>query len=183
MKVHTYEKAFLAVGIAVLVVCGGALVYATVGMGIHLPGASGRIDPTRVYSTPPFNRPGLRQVAPGRYEAVVVAQAWAFLPAEIRVPVGAEVTFVGTSADIIHGLNVEGTRLNMMLIPGQVSRNTYRFTEPGQHLLICHEYCGLGHHTMSGRVIVEGAPARVASASAASAASAASDVQRAEARP
>ena len=30
MKVHTYEKAFLAVGIAVLVVCGGALVYATV---------------------------------------------------------------------------------------------------------------------------------------------------------
>ena len=76
MKVHTYEKAFLAVGIVVLVTCGAALVYATVARGIHLPGVSGRIDPRRVYQTPPFDKPGLREVAPGRYEAVVVDGTW-----------------------------------------------------------------------------------------------------------
>ncbi|HUF70564.1 MAG TPA: hypothetical protein VMM79_18085 [Longimicrobiales bacterium] len=43
----------------------------------------------------------------------------------------------------------------MMLIPGQVSRNTYTFDEPGEHLIICHEYCGIAHHAMFGRVIVE----------------------------
>lgn len=155
MKVHTYEKAFLIVGGIVLVACAGALAYASLGMGIHLPGASGRIDPQRVYSTAPFNSPGVRLTSPNRYEAVVVGQAWSFNPPEIRVPAGAEVTFTATSVDIIHGLAVAGTRLNMMLIPGQISRNTIRFDEPGEYLLICHEYCGLGHHLMAGKVIVE----------------------------
>lgn len=162
MKVHTYERAFLVLGAALIILCGAALVYASVGMGIHLPGRVGMIEPSRVYSTPPFNRPGVRQTGPNEYEVVVVAQAWAFVPAEIRVPAGADVTFIGTTIDVIHGFYVAGTRVNLMLIPGQISRNTYRFTEPGEHLLICHEYCGLGHHTMSGKVIVE--PARAASA-------------------
>ena len=42
-----------------------------------------------------------------------------------------------------------------MLIPGQVSRATYTFREPGEHLLVCHEYCGAGHHLMFGKVTVE----------------------------
>lgn len=155
MKVHTYEKAFLRVGGAVLVACAGALVYASVGMGMHLPGRGGQLNPGRVYQTAPFNQPGVRETAPGKYEVVMVAQAWAFVPGEIRLPVGAEVTFLATSADIIHGFEVAETRLNMMLIPGQISRATYRFDQPGEHLLICHEYCGRGHHTMAGKVIVE----------------------------
>jgi cytochrome c oxidase subunit II len=158
MKVHTYERAFLAVGIVVLLSCLAALLYASLAMGIHLPGISGRVDPKLVYKTAPFDHPGVRLAGLGHYEAVVVAQTWAFNPPVIRVPVGSTVYFTATSIDVIHGLNVEGTRLNMMLIPGQISRNTYRFTEPGEHLLICHEYCGLGHHTMSGKVIVEPAP-------------------------
>lgn len=155
MRVHTYEKALLIVGAGVLVVCGAALVYASVVMGIHLPGRTGEIDPQQVFVTPPFDRIGVRQTGPNQYEAVILAQAWAFLPPEIRVPAGAEVTFTATSLDILHGLHVEGTRLNMMLIPGQISQNTYRFREPGEHLMICHEYCGIGHHTMAGKVIVE----------------------------
>ena len=67
----------------------------------------------------------------------------------------AEITFTATSADVLHGFHVEGTRLNMMLIPGQVSRNTYTFQQPGEYVIICHEYCGLGHHTMFGKVVVE----------------------------
>lgn len=162
MKAHTYEKGMLAVGIAVLLACGAALIYASVGMGIHLPGRAGTIVPQQVYRTPPFDQPGVRQTGPNQYEVVMIAQTWAYLPAEVRVPQGAEVTFTATTADIIHGLNVEGTRLNMMLIPGQISRNTYTFREPGEFLIICHEYCGAGHHLMAGRVIVE--PANVASA-------------------
>jgi cytochrome c oxidase subunit 2 len=155
MKVHTYEKAFLAVGIAVLIAFLIALFYASVGMGIHLPGESGRIDPRVAMQTPPFDKPGVRQIAPDRYEAVIVGRTWSFAPPEIHVPAGAQVDFTATTVDVIHGLNVEGTRLNMMLIPGQISRNSYRFTKPGEYLVICHEYCGLLHHTMAGKVIVE----------------------------
>lgn len=155
MKVHTYEKAFLITGAVVLVLCAAALVYATLGMGMHLPGRVAQIDPSKVYQTAPFNSPGVRQTGAGRYEVVLVAQAWAFMPSEIRVPRDAEITFTATSADVIHGLEIERTRVNMMLIPGQVGRLTHTFHEPGEYLLLCHEYCGMGHHTMYGKVIVE----------------------------
>lgn len=155
MKVHTYERAFLIIGAVVIVAIMGTLVYTTVAMGIHLPGAVAQVDPATVRNEAPFDNPGVRDLGEGKYEAVILGQVWQFLPNEIRVPVGAEVTFIATSTDVIHGLVIEGTRLNMMLIPGQVAKNTYTFREPGEYLMICHEYCGAGHHVMYGKVIVE----------------------------
>lgn len=155
MKMHKYEKAFLLLSGVILVIFLGASFYAAVGMGIMLPSREGEIEVSELRTTPPFDNPGVREVAPGVYEVVVIGQAWSFLPQEIRVPADAEVTFIATSADVLHGFNIEGTRVNVMLIPGQVSRVTHRFKERGEHLLICHEYCGLGHHMMAGKVIVE----------------------------
>lgn len=155
MNIHTYERIFLTLGGVLLVVCLLALFYASAVMGIHLPGRAGVIDPLDVLSTPPFNEPGVRQTGPNAYEVVMVGQTFIFRPNEIRVPAGADLTFTATTIDVMHGLNIEGTRVNMMLIPGQISRNTYRFDEPGEYLIICHEYCGAGHHTMSGKIIVE----------------------------
>lgn len=154
-NVLVYEKAFLSLGGLLLIACLGALLYASVAMGIHLPGREAEVDPAALSATAPFDQPGVREVAPGQYEAVIISQIWIFNPNEIRIPAGSEVTFIATSTDVLHGLHVEGTRLNMMLIPGQVSRNSYRFETPGEYLILCHEYCGAGHHTMYGKVIVE----------------------------
>ncbi len=154
-RVDFYEKAFLGLSGIMLVLFLGALGYAAFGMGVTLPGRAGTIDPTEARTTPPFDEPGVREIAPGRYEAVMLSQAWAFIPREIRVPAGSEVNFKITSVDVLHGFLVEGTRINSMLIPGEISEFTYTFEEPGEHLIICHEYCGVGHHTMFGRVIVE----------------------------
>lgn len=155
MNIHKYEKAFLTLGGVMLVIFLSAALYSAVGMGIMLPSFAREIDPAAVRTTPPFDDPGVREVAPGKYEAVIIGQAWSFVPNEIRVPAGKEVTFRVTSTDVLHGFNIEGTRVNMMLVPGQVSEVTYTFKEPGEHLIICHEYCGLGHHLMYGKVIVE----------------------------
>lgn len=155
MQIERYEKGFLFLGGVLLVVCLGVLLYSTVAMGIHLPGRGGTIDPLQVETTPPFDAPGLRETGPGSYEAVIVARAWQFEPREIRVPAGSEVSFTVTSADVIHGLSLEGTRVNMMVLPGQIARATYRFERPGRHLMLCHEFCGVNHHTMFGEVIVE----------------------------
>jgi cytochrome c oxidase subunit II len=155
MKVHSYEKGFLWAGALMLVGFMLALAYASTAMGIRLPGRAGTVDPQQVRVTPPFDDPGVRQVGPDEYEVVVIGQVWSFVPAEIRVPAGAHVTFIATSPDVLHGFHIEGTRLNMMLVPGQISRNSYTFAEPGEYLIICHEYCGIAHHTMYGKVIVE----------------------------
>src|SRR5690606_665813 len=155
MKIHVYEKAFLIVGIFVLAACALALVYATVVHGLHLPGEAGRIDPAEVATTPPFDRPGVYQRGEGQYEVVVVGRAWSFHPADIRVPAGAEITFTATSADASHGSHIEGTRLSLVLIAGQISRDTYRFSAAGEHVLLCHEYCGPGRHAMCGGMLVQ----------------------------
>jgi cytochrome c oxidase subunit 2 len=155
MRVHTYEKAFLWVGGALLVVFLGVLGYTSVAMGIHLPGHEGHVDPATVRTTPPFDQPGVRQTGPNAYEAVILASAWQFTPGELRIPRGAEVTFTATSTDVLHGFHVAGTRINLMLIPGQIGRVTYTFDEAGEYLIVCHEYCGAGHHFMFGKVIVE----------------------------
>lgn len=155
MKVHVLEKAFLWAGGIMLVLFLAALFGSSIAMGISLPGSFSRIEPSEVRTIEPFDEPGVRQIGEGQYEAVLIGQVWSFTPNEIRIPAGSEVTFLATSVDVIHGIHIEGTRVNMMLIPGQIARNTYRFEEPGEHLMVCHEYCGAGHHLMYGRVIVE----------------------------
>ncbi len=157
-----YEKAFLATCAVVLVVFLCALGYSSLAMGIYLPSRNGMIycqanQKLRkvLRKTPPFDHVGVQEIAPGKYRAVVIGQTWAFTPDEIDVPVGADVSFIATSSDVIHGFFIVGTRVNMMLIPGQISEFDYRFTRPGEYLLICQEYCGRLHHTMSGKVVVK----------------------------
>jgi cytochrome c oxidase subunit II len=156
--VYLYELAWILPSIALPVGILAALLVTAFGAGIHLPGDAGRVSPTRVAETPPFDAPGVVEVGPGRYEVRMTSQIWAFAPSEIRVPAGATVTFVATSKDVIHGLLIHRTNVNIMLIPGQISRVTARFDEPGEYPFVCHEYCGIAHHTMWGRVIVEPRP-------------------------
>ena len=77
----------------------------------------------------------------------------------MHVPVGHPVTFRITSMDVTHGFEIAGTNANTMVVPGYISQFTYTFREPGEHLVVCNEYCGVGHHTMQGKVIVDPAGA------------------------
>ncbi|MBI2881097.1 MAG: cytochrome c oxidase subunit II [Candidatus Tectomicrobia bacterium] len=136
-----------------------ALLLTAFGVGVHLPADEGRVNPAALATTAPFNKPGVHPVAPGRYEVRMLAGIWFFAPNEIRVPAGSTVEFIATSRDVVHGLLIQGANVNVMLLPGQVSRVTARFERPGEYPFVCHEYCGIAHHTMWGRVIVEPRPA------------------------
>jgi cytochrome c oxidase subunit 2 len=159
---EVYEKIFASVAAAILVLFLGALAYGALVLKINLPGHGEVISPgpgenlaVAVLKTPPFNTPGVKQVSPGKYEAAIMAQAWSFMPAEMDIPAGSELTFKVTSVDVTHGFFIPGTTVNMMVIPGHVSLETYRFEKPGTYLLLCHEYCGMLHHTMVGKVVVK----------------------------
>lgn len=153
--IYLYELAWILPSIAIPVGMLVALVVTAFGAGVHLPGREARIDPRTVATTAPFDQPGLVDLGHGRYEARMVAQVWTFAPNEIRVPRGSTVTFVATSRDVVHGLFIPGANVNAMLLPGQVARVTARFDRSGEYPIICHEYCGIAHHTMAGKVLVE----------------------------
>ena len=153
--VYLYELAWILPSIAIPVGMLAALTVTAFGAGMHLPSVAGRVSPTKVAQTAPFDQPGLVQVGSDRYEVRMTSQIWSYAPNELRVPAGSTVTFIATSKDVVHGLFIPGTNVNAMLLPGQVTRVSARFDKPGEYPLLCHEYCGIAHHTMWARVIVE----------------------------
>ena len=155
MEVDVYERRWMILTAATLALLLVAVLIAAFALGITVPGVSGQVRPDQLDRTPPFDHLGVREVGPGTYEAYIIAHIWAYSPNEIRVPAGSTVRFYVTSRDVIHGFRVEGTHLNTMVLPGQVAELTYTFRNPGTYLIVCHEYCGINHHTMFGRVIVE----------------------------
>ncbi|MEF2277131.1 cytochrome c oxidase subunit II [Deinococcus sp. YIM 134068] len=128
--------------------------------GGHAGGVtSGRVDPRNLAATP-FAKPGLRENADGSLEAFVVARAFNFEPAVLRVPAGRPVTIHVTAADVVHGYYVTGTNINAEILPGHVASFTLTFRRPGEQSVICNEYCGIGHHGMITRVVVDPPTAR-----------------------
>ena len=92
----------------------------------------------------------------------MVARQFFFAPDEVAVPAGSTVNIYITSADVQHGIKMIESEtsdvipnVNMMIIPGQVSKVSVTFDEPGVYEYICHEYCGAGHAVMWGRIVVD----------------------------
>jgi cytochrome c oxidase subunit 2 len=150
--IYLYELAWILPSIAIPVGMLVALVVTAFGAGVHVPTDHGRIDARRVVEDFPI---GVRETAPGRYEVRLIGQIWAFTPGEIRVPRGSTVEFLATSRDVVHGFFIPHANVNVMLLPGQVAHVIARFDRPGEYPIICHEYCGIAHHTMAGKVVVE----------------------------
>jgi cytochrome c oxidase subunit 2 len=153
--VYLWELAWILPSIAIPVGMLVALAVTAFGAGIQLTGDQGRVDPAKIAEHPLFREPGVVETAPGQYEVRLTAQIWSFTPNEVRVPAGSTVTFWGTSRDVIHGLLVPKHNINVMLLPGQIARAQARFDTPGEYPIICHEYCGIAHHAMAGKITVE----------------------------
>jgi cytochrome c oxidase subunit 2 len=153
--VDPYERIWIIVAILMLVGLVGAITVASIAFGIQVPVPEKRVDPNTVTQAGPFSEPGLRDLGGGKYEAYIVGRSWAWSPKELIIPVGSTVTFFITSQDVQHGFMLWNTNLNVQIVPGQVSKLTITFDEPGEYPYLCHEYCGVGHHTMAGKVIVE----------------------------
>jgi len=83
-----------------------------------------------------------------------IGQQYSFTPQCILVPTETQITVRATSADAVHGFLIDGTNVNAMLVPGYVSTITMRFDSPGEHHMPCHEYCGVGHEGMWGKIMV-----------------------------
>lgn len=155
--VDRFEKMWMwgAAGLIVLFV--GAIVFAATSQAVHPPSHVETIDPTTVTESGEFANPGVTLTDEGA-EVVMLTQMYSFLPGEVRVPRGKPVRFRVTSPDVLHGFQIVGTNANMMISPGYISQFTMTFPWAGEYLIVCNEFCGLGHHLMQGKLIVEETP-------------------------
>jgi cytochrome c oxidase subunit 2 len=113
------------------------------------------VDPAALSTHPEFANPTVATTADGRIVAPVVTSMFSFAPDPIVVPANRPVTFRITSSDVVHGFQVVGTNANAMAFPGYVSQFTMTFPRPGEYLITCNEYCGVFHHAMVGKLVVQ----------------------------
>jgi cytochrome c oxidase subunit 2 len=59
-----------------------------------------------------------------------------------------------SSIDLQHGFSLQPLNINVQVHPGYESVMTITPTTGGEFGIVCNEYCGLGHHTMTGRIYV-----------------------------
>lgn len=154
MHIDKYERGWIIAVSITLSVFMAALIAGAVIFGVRLPESDGFVNPNRLDDSI-FANPGVRNVGGNQWEVVMIAQRWNFIPGEITVPEGAEVTFFVTSRDITHGFIIERHNINFEVVPGHIARATITFDEPGEYRFICHEYCGQLHHRMHGVITVE----------------------------
>lgn len=169
MHVDKYERYYLIGASVVMTIFFAALVAGTVVYAVQLPNPERIINPQRLQDVEfAEDRLGLTSYGEvtdtgrDRYEFRFLAQRWNFITGLeetftneegttvplLRIPQGAQVTFVGASLDIQHGFIIEHHNLNFMLIPGHISKQTTVFDRPGEYGALCHEYCGAGHQGM-----------------------------------
>ena len=122
--------------------------------GIHWasmpPSGIEPVDPTRLHVSGEFveQNLGAQVRADGTVVVRLIGQQYSFNPRCVVLPAETNITFRGTSADVVHGFLVTGSNANAMLVPGYITTFTARFSQLGDHLMPCHEFCGTGHAAM-----------------------------------
>jgi cytochrome c oxidase subunit II len=84
----------------------------------------------------------------------VEASTFAFTPATIEVDPGDRVTIELASADVVHGMHIEGYDVNLTADPGQSATVSFVADRPGTYRIRCSVPCGPLHPFMSGRLRV-----------------------------
>lgn len=158
MKVDLYERIWLwAAGLMIAAFLGAVFISAGTH-AVHPPSHVETVDPAKVLSEGEFSKPGVVTRDDGTVLVTGLARMFVFTPGIMRVPAGVPVTFRLTSPDVVHGFQIVGTNANTMVIPGYVSEFTLAFDRPGEYLVLCNEFCGLSHHLMQAKLIVEESP-------------------------
>ena len=142
------------------IVIVGVLVGMATFIGIHqatMPqGHVETADPKTLHLSGEFveSNLGSSLEADGSVTVRAIGQQYSFTPQCVVVPSDTAIRFRATSADVVHGLLITGTNINTMLVPGYVSVLPTRFKAPGDHVMPCQEFCGIGHQGMWGKVKV-----------------------------
>lgn len=79
---------------------------------------------------------------------------WSWKPVLI-LEEGASYTLHLTSLDINHGFSLYPANVNFQIVPGFDYGLRITPNNPGEYKVICNEFCGIQHHLMIGKIVVE----------------------------
>ena len=84
----------------------------------------------------------------------LLARMWSWTPV-LKLKKDAEYTLHLSAADVNHGFSLYPINVNIQVIPGYDYALKVSPNKAGDFRVICNEFCGIGHHLMIGKVLVE----------------------------
>lgn len=117
--------------------------------GYRYPGADGVMGTADATYMSPENPFGMNPDDPNGQDDILVSSQ------EMHLPVDQPVNLLLRSKDVLHDFAVAQFRVKMDMVPGAVTYMWFTPTVEGSYDILCEELCGIGHHIMRGRVVVD----------------------------
>lgn len=95
---------------------------------------------------------GRVHVPPGT-DAYLLASRYSWYP-QLVLESGKQYTIWLSAADALHGFSLVGQNLNLEVAPHHAMGAKLTIGKPGRYLIVCNEYCGIGHAHMAGHLYV-----------------------------
>jgi len=93
-------------------------------------------------------------IAPQEQTFEIDARQFAYSPSELKVNQGDTVIIRLVSADVVHGLYMDGYDVSVEADPGQSATLTFIANKPGSFRFRCNLTCGAMHPFMIGKMTV-----------------------------
>ena len=87
-------------------------------------------------------------------DAYITGRMWQWYPA-LRLRVGETYRLHLSALDLQHGFSLQPLNMNFQVLPGYDHVLTITPTSKGEFTIVCNEFCGIGHHAMTGKIFVE----------------------------
>jgi cytochrome c oxidase subunit 2 len=92
--------------------------------------------------------------APGERVIRVVAKKWDFAPATIQARQGETLVLQLTAPEVPMGFNLPDFNVRADIVPGKVATVKFTPDKAGTFTFLCDVFCGDGHETMTGQLVV-----------------------------
>ena len=92
--------------------------------------------------------------APPGSDIFLLGRQWEWYPI-LHLRKGKEYRLHLSSVDVLHSMSIYPINMNFEAVPGWDMVLTITPTSIHDFRIICNEFCGIGHHAMIGKIIVE----------------------------
>lgn len=86
-------------------------------------------------------------------DVYIVARLWEFWPI-VELKKNETYRFHLSSMDWQHGFSLQPANINIQVVPKYEHVVSFTPNRAGEYSILCNEYCGIGHHTMIGKLKV-----------------------------
>ncbi len=131
----------------------GAAEFEVVGQqwqwSFRFPGKDGKLGTTDVRLISSDNPFGINPKDPNGKDDVLIEGD------DLHIPLGKPLKVLLRSIDVLHDFYVPQFRAKMDMVPGMITFFWFTPIRTGTFDILCAELCGVGHHAMRGKVVVE----------------------------